>query len=175
MATMIDDGLLSSGCLHSRDAIMQAFENAVHTTTSKAVFNGIKDGTLKVKFRKFGGSGCSAGGWMFVNRTMKMDDVLTILVHEGRHQLDKAAGIIPFENPGGGVSVFSEMRAWSSSSNFAVKNGFLNRHSEQAGNWNAPREFAIEIGTSPNYLGQFGDLSDDDLWHAIELFDFTMR
>ena len=162
--------LPSSGHLHSREAILEAFENATHTRTSQAVLDGIRSGEIRVSFRRFGGN-ASSGGRIYVNRTMNMDDVLSTLVHEGRHQLDKAANVIPWSNPGGAVSIFAEMRAWSSSANFAAKNGFSNSHSALNGMWRNPMGLAIDLGSSRQYFRQFGGRpSDSTLFEAIEMF-----
>ena len=69
------------------------------------------------------------------------------------------------------MSVFAEMRGWSSSANFARRNGFNNRHSALYGMWNDPMGFSINLGESSHYFRQFGGRpSDADLFGAIKLF-----
>ena len=102
---------------------------------------------------------------------MHMNEVLSTLVHEGRHALDVRAGVIPAANPGGAMSLFAEMRAWSSSGNFAVRNAFSNRHADYGGLWQYPRELAINLGTSKEYRKQSRKiLTDAELEEAMGLF-----
>ena len=107
------------------------------------------------------------GDRIYVNSRLPMEDLLTTLVHEGRHQLDIASKVIPRYNPGGRLSLLAEMRAWRDAGRFAAANDFTSVQAFRYGNPNYSLvHMAIEI--EKNYLGQIGFVPDADMMSVIK-------
>ncbi|MGC3971776.1 MAG: hypothetical protein QM775_31865 [Pirellulales bacterium] len=163
---LASNSLQSAGNNFTRREIIEAFSNAQHTATSRAVLEGIIDRSIQVRFVKnLNKAGKIIDGVIQVNRTMSMDDILTTLVHEGRHKLDMVAGVIPTRNPGGVLSLVAELRAWKDSGRFAKANQFVRTSDYRFADmgW---REMAIELENS--YMRQIGRrLTDDEFRSAI--------
>jgi hypothetical protein len=98
-----------------------------------------------------------ASGTILVNRTMKMEEILCTIVHEGRHTLDMKAGRIPKPSQATvEARAFAELSAHRDAADFARLNQFTEaqayRHSQLS-----PQELAISIVSSYANLRRISD------------------
>jgi hypothetical protein len=168
-ARFLTSRIPSSGFSHTAEAVLGAFRGAEHTPLSREVLDALDSGALRMHLSpglNVAGTTRSASE-IAVNSTMHMHDVLSTVVHEGRHALDISKGIIP--SPGAaslGDHAFAELRAFSSASDFAKLNNLT--HAEAFGLARlAPQELAINIAESyPHLKG----ITDGELMNALNRF-----
>ena len=98
---------------------------------------------------------------------MHMHDVLSTVVHEGRHALDIGKGVIPAPGAASlGEHAFAELRAFSESSKFAVLNNLDHAEAFRLARL-GPQELAISIADSyPHLRG----ITDGELMDALNKF-----
>jgi hypothetical protein len=169
-AEYLANGAGPTGKILARKAILKAFRNVVHTSTSREILEGIEAGKITVIFKRSLRStqgGFAKGNRIYINANKSIEDILTYLVHEGRHQIDKAAGIIPIDNPGGVVSLFAELRAHKDAALFAEANGFKSAHGYK---FHGKGLVELAINIEEEYQKQIGRrLTDDELFKAIDM------
>jgi RHS repeat-associated protein len=154
----------SSGEAHEAEDILSRFHSSSHTETSGAVSKSIQSGKMKINFDpKMSGGGAAAGtGEITVNSSMNMDDILSTIVHEGRHELDVVAGTIPLPGLASPAqTALAEVRAFKAAAEFAKVNNLTNaasfRHAAMG-----IRELAISVVESYGLK-----VTDAQLWNAI--------
>ncbi|MFY1827969.1 RHS repeat-associated core domain-containing protein [Myxococcus fulvus] len=116
----------TKGYTNSRESILEAFRKAKHTTTSKEVLELLDAGKVTVVFDphlKMNGIANVDG--FSVNSSMSLEDVLAVLVHEGRHYIDIQKKIIPAYNALPKERLFAELRAHMAASDFVHLNQFV--------------------------------------------------
>ncbi len=157
----------SKGFSNTPDEILKLLKGASHTKTSGAMLDLIKENKLRLTFdpmhRRSGDAG-PAG--IIINSSMHPEDVLSVIVHEGRHFMDIQGKIIPPSNPGGKIELLAELRAHRAATEFARLN---NMHKAKPYGHNLDlRDLAIDLVSSDGYAETLGKLRDAELWWAIE-------
>ncbi len=159
----------STGPEVSKEKIIQQLKDAKHTDTSKEVLDALENGSLKLNLDpglKTSGKTSSPDA-ITVNNAMHMDDVLNTVVHEGRHSLDMAEGVIPLPgNASKSEHAFAELRAFSAESEFAVTNGLSNSSAYKRSVMD-PRALAVSIADSYESLK---GITDAELTRALSRF-----
>ncbi len=155
----------SSGESHESKQILDRFHAAEHTDATAEISKQIKSGKLDLQFdpNMAKGGASEGGGKMTVNSSMNMDDILATIAHEGQHELDIAAGIIPL--PGGATDAqvaLAEMRAFRTATAFAEINNLKNSAAAELIGKNAS---AVLVGIMDQYELR---LSYEQFWDAIK-------
>lgn len=154
----------SSGESHESEEILKRFHGSEHTETSAQVSEALQSGKMKIKFDpKLAKGGTAAGGGKIeINSSMNMDDILSTIVHEGRHELDMAAGTIPLPAVATDAqTALAELRAFRSAADFAKLNNLVKADAfKHAG----ADPSAVLVGIMDAYKLQ---LTHADFWNAI--------
>jgi len=170
--TYASSGDASGREIHAPETMHERFSGAEHTAVSRVILDRIGDGTLTVVFDPtldaYGGA--SGGGRITVNPRGSLDQAVSTFVHEGRHDLDIAAGIIP---PPDDATPFeralAEARAFWAEAQFARLNNLVESQAFVLKDM-GPIELLITLAEDPSYGGdkEIGQLSDVDLRRIAE-------
>ena len=144
---------------HTRQEILRCFREAKHTEASRTIMEAIESGEVKIRFIRNLQVGGRVGdsGTILVNSTMKMDDMLCAIIHEGQHALDMRTELIPPSSQATIVQrAFAELRAHKVAAQFAELNQLTEagayRHSLLS-----PQQLAISIVESYEDLRRISD------------------
>ncbi len=143
--------------------------NAKHTNTSQLIADLWSQSKLNVKLDlnlPVAGRTVGDGVGMLINGRMHMEDILSNIVHEGRHTLDIANGLIPKSGAKGEKLLFAEGRAHFDAAEFAKLNDF--RNSQSYGHSQVPLIFVLDaIVDGPAYKA-IGPVTEPQRWRILE-------
>lgn len=166
------DGGASGGEAHTSETVDARFSGARHTAVSREILDRITDGTLTVVLDPtLDAYGRTRGrGRITINPRGTLDQVVSTLVHEGQHDLDIVAGIVP---PPDRATPFeralAEARAFWAEAQFARINKLVGSQAFSLVD-KGPLELVIALAEDPGYGKKkgIGQLSDADLRRIAE-------
>ncbi|MEQ1506290.1 MAG: RHS repeat-associated core domain-containing protein [Myxococcota bacterium] len=161
----------SQGAPLAMEEVLGRLQGLTHTAESQAVMDAISSGRLRLVLDAtldVSGTAGSADS-ILVNNAMLLDDVVTTVIHEGKHALDMAAGTVPAPGMASLQEVaLAELRAFTAEMEFAVANNLTTtRAYMNSGALGNPRLLAISIADAYPALK---NITDSDLWKAVERF-----
>ena len=159
---------LRQGQAFTEQDILNALAQSQQTDASRRVLEAIQQGRIRIHLDPHSPTAGASGSpsQIILRPDMTMQDTLGVLVHEGQHALDMAAGIVPL--PANATSVqrlLAEARSWSAELQFLRLNRFSQSASYELLNYN---QTTLLISLGDSYLtAQVMNTIPDSALHSV--------